>query len=246
MSVGPAEAAVRNRKGAFRLGLGAWLGLFAGLIAIVLPSVAIFAAAYNPGGFFSFAPSLVQTSGALVLGGAILFVLSLFLYRWGFSALRRVNPDFYVASALCMLGSVGFVLILVAAAVVTGSASSLLTCIHGQPSHALSCLEANQPLGAYTALVGFVLAWLGGFGIVLGLWLAGSHYREPALTLGSGVYLFFLFLILAPFVELAFALPDGQFLLVIVPVMSVAAPLFVLLGVLPKIRAEPGPTGAAA
>jgi hypothetical protein len=231
------EAAEKNLKGAFRLGLGAWLGLFAGVIAVVLPSAAIFATAYNPSGFFSFAPSLLQTSGALLLGGAVLFILSLYFYRWGFSALRRVNPDFYLASFLCLLGSVGFILILVAAAVITGSASSLVNCIHGQPSHALTCLQANEPLGAYTALVGFVLAWLGGFGIVLGLWLAGGHFGEPALTLGSAVYLFFLFLLLVPLVALAFPIPGRQFLLVVVPVMSVAAPLFVLLGVLPRIRA---------
>jgi hypothetical protein len=238
MAVTADETAERDRKGAFRLGLGAWLGLFAAVIAIVLPSVAIFASSYNPGGFFAFSTSLLQTSTVLILVGAVLFLLSLFIYRRAFSVLRKLDPDFSLASFLCLLGSLGFVLILVAAAVVTGSASNVLGCISGQPSHALSCLQANQPLGAYTAIVGFVLAWLGGLGIVLGLWVAGGYFGERLLDLGAIVYLFFLFLLLAPLVELAVPFEGGQFLLVIVPVMSFAAPAFVLLGILPRIRAD--------
>jgi hypothetical protein len=238
MSVAAEDAARYNEKGAFRLGMGAWLGLLAALIAIVLPSLVLFAGAYNPGGFFSFAPGLVQLSGVLVLVGAVLYILSLLLYRRAFSALRRVDPEFSLASFLCLLGSVGFVLLLVAAAVLTGTASTLLGCVHGQPTHALSCLESNQPLGAYTAIAGFVLAWLGGFGIVYGLWRAGSHFSDRALDLGAVVYLLFLFLVLVPFLEIAFPFPGGQFLLVIVPVLSLAAPGFVLLGSSSKRRAD--------
>ncbi|MGD0250994.1 MAG: hypothetical protein ABSB97_08955 [Thermoplasmata archaeon] len=238
MAITSTEAAERDRKGAFRLGLGAWLGLFAAIIAIVLPSVAIFTSTYDPGGFFSFAPTLLQTSSALVLAGAVLFLLSLFLYRWAFAGLRKVNPDFTLASFLCLLGFVGFILILVAAAVVAGNASSLLGCIQGNPAHALTCMQANQPLGAYTAIIGFILAWLGGLGIVLGLWIAGGHFGEPALHLGAYIYLFFLLLLLAPLIEVAFPFEGGQFLLVLVPVLSFAAPALVLFGVLPKIRAD--------
>ncbi len=232
------DAAKNDRKGAFRLGLGSYFGLFAAVLAVVLPSAAIFATAYNPGGFFSFAPTLLETSSVLVLVGAALFILALFLYRRAFSALRKVDSEFALASFLCLLGSVGLVLILVAAAVVTGTASSLVTCIKGQPSHALSCLESSQPFGAYTAVIGFVLAWLGGLGVVFGLWIAGSRFRSPAITLGSMVYLFFLFVLLLPLVEFAFPFPGSQYLLVIVPVLSVAAPLLVLVGILPRIRAD--------
>jgi hypothetical protein len=238
MSLAPTEVAERDRKGAFRLGLGAWVGLFAAIIMIALPSIAIFTSTYAPGGAFTFGTTFLQWAGALVLVGAVLFIVSLFLYRWGFSALRKVNGDFTMASFLCLLGSLGFVLILVAAAVVTGSASNLLGCIQGNPAHALSCMEANQPLGAYTAIVGFVLAWLGGLGIVLGLWVGGAHFDAPSLSLGAMVYLFFLFLLLVPLIEAAVPFEGGQFLLVAVPVMSVAGPLLVLFGVLPRIRAD--------
>jgi hypothetical protein len=238
MSASAHVAWVHEEKGAFRMALGAWLGLFAGVIAIVLPLVAIFLTTYQPGGFFSFGTSLVQTSGALILAGAVLFILSLFFYRRGFSAMRRVDGDFALASFLCILGSVGFLLLLVSAAVLTSSSSSVLQCIHGQPSHALSCLQSGQPLGAYTGIAGFVLAWLGGFGIVFGLWVAGDRFGERPISLGAFFYLLFLFFLISPMVALAVPLPGVAFFLLVVPVLTVAAPLLVLLGTLPQVRAR--------
>ncbi len=236
MTISPPEIAERNRKGATRLGIGGWLGVLAAIIAIVLPSGALFAATYNPGGFFSFAPRLLQASALLVLVGAVFYFLSLILYRFAFATLQKVEPEFTLASVLCLIGSVGFLLIVVAAAVVLGNASSLLDCLKGQPSHVLSCLQANQPLGAYTVLVGFVCAWLGGFGIVLGLWIAGGHYDEPALDLAAVLYLFFLLLLFAPLVEVAYPFPGGEFLLVAVPILAIAAPALVLVGLLLRER----------
>lgn len=245
MASTPEESREMSHKGAGRLGLGAWVGLFAAIFAIVLPSIALFLSAYNPGGAFPFAADALASTGAFVLAGAVLYILSLFIYRRAFSALKRVDRDFGLASLLCWVGSVGFVLILVGAVVVTGSASSVVGCIKGAPSHLLTCLEANQPLGAYTAIVGFILAWLGGLGIVLGLWQAGGYFEERAVDLGALVYLFFLLVILAPFVELAVAFPGSQYLLVIVPILSVAAPALVLLGILPDIRTERATAAAA-
>jgi hypothetical protein len=234
---GAANAAwVQDEKGAFRLALGAWLGLFAGLIAIVLPFVTIFVSAYDPGGFFSFGTSMVQTSGALILAGGVLFILSLFFYRRGFASLRKGDGEFALASFLCILGTLGFLLLLVAAALLTSSASSVLQCIKGQPSHALSCLQSDQPLGAYTGLTGFVLAWLGGLGIVYGLWLAGDRFDERPVTLGSVFYLLFLSVLISPLVALAVPLPGVAFVLVVVPILTVAAPAMVLLGTLPEVR----------
>jgi len=227
---------VQDEKGAFRMALGAWLGLFAGVIAVALPLVAIFLSTYDSGGFFSFGTPFVQTSSALVLAGAILYILSLFLYRVAFVALRKVDSDFSLASFLCLLGSVGFLLIIISAAVLAGSSTSVLQCVHGEPSHALSCLQSGQPLGAYTGILGFVFAWMGGLGVVLGLSLAGRRFDEPMIDLGAFFYLIFLFLVLAPFVAMAVPLPGIVFLLLVVPILVVAAPLLILLGALPTVR----------
>jgi hypothetical protein len=226
----------QDEKGALRLALGAWLGLFAGVIAIVLPIVVIFLSAYDPGGFFSFGTAMVQTSGALILAGAVLFILSLFFYRRGFAALRKVDGDFALASFLCILGTIGFILLLVSAAVLTNSSSSVVQCIKGQPSHALSCLQSGQPLGAYTGIIGFALAWLGGLGIAYGLWLAGDRFDERPVTLGSVFYLLFLFVLIIPLIALAVSLPEVAIFLLVVPILTVAAPALVLLGALPQAR----------
>jgi hypothetical protein len=228
----------QDEKGAFRLALGAWFGLFAGVVTIVIPLVAVFLVTYNPGGLFLFGTSFVQTSGALILAGSVLYLLSLLLYRRGFSALRKVDPEFFVASFLCLLGSLGFLLVIVSAAVLAGSATSILACTHGHPSHALACLESGQPLGAYTGLVGFVLAWVGGVGVVFGLWLAGGRFEKRSVDFGALLYLVFLFLVLVPLVELAVRLPGIVILLLVVPILTVAAPVLVLIGTAPEARAR--------
>ncbi len=226
---------VADERGAYRIALGAWLGLFAGAIAIVLPSTAIFLSVYAPGSLFSLGTALFRLVGLLVLAGAILFLLSLFLYRRGFTALRRVEGEFALATVLCLVGSVGFLLLLVTAAVLAGSSTAVASCIHGQPTQSLSCLETNQPLGAYTAVIGFVFGWIGGVGIVVGLAFAGTRFAEPALRLGAFFYLGLLVLLIAPTLALLVPFDGVQFLLLIVPVLAVAAPALVLAGTIPKL-----------
>ena len=239
MSQATTFAQVQDEKGATRLAIGAWFGLFAGIIAIVLPVTIVFLSAYDTGGFFSLGTALVQTSGLLIIAGAFLFILSLFLYRRGFAALRKVDPEFGLASFLCILGTLGFILILISAAVLTGTSSSLLQCVKGDPSHALSCLESSQPLGAYTGIVGFALAWVGGLGIAFGLWLAGGRFDEPPLTVGAVVYLVFLIAVISPLLALAFSAPELGLLLLVLPVLTLAAPALVLVGTLPQARRRP-------
>ena len=229
-----------NRTAARRIGWGALFGLAAAVLAIGIPSIAIFLVTLHPGGALAFGTGLVELSGGLVLAGALLYILSLFLYRRSFAALRRLDAEFALASALCLVGSVGFVLLLVAATVLAGTASSLQNCLAGHPSHALACLASNAPLGAYTAIAGFVLGWLGGLGVVFGLWLAGSHYQRRGVDLGAVLYLFFLLVLLVPFFELAASFTGGNVFLLVVPLASVLAPLFVLIG----IRFETRPAGA--
>ncbi len=226
---------VAEERGVYRIALGAWLGLFAGAITIVLPSTAIFLSVYAPGSLFSLGTALFQIVGLLVLGGAILYLLSLFLYRRGFAALRRVEGEFALATVLCLVGSVGFLLLLVTATVLAGSSTAVAGCIHGQPTRSLSCLETNQPLGAYTAVLGFVFGWVGGIGIVVGLAFAGNRFDEPALRLGAFFYLGLLVLLIAPTLALMAPFDGVQFLLLIVPILAVVAPALVLAGTIPKL-----------
>jgi hypothetical protein len=230
-----------DAKGVRRLGLGAGLGFAGALAAIVLPLVFLYVASDDPGGFFVLSPQLVQVTSILILAGAILLLLSLFLYRRSFAALRKLDPRFYVASVLCIVGSLGFLLLFITAAVVVGNSSSLLACAHGQPSHAISCLESGQPLGALTGLVGFLLGWLGGLGIMIGLFLAGGRFHSGSLRVSSALYGILLIILIIPFLGLLIALPHLSYLIVLAPVLAVLGPGLALVGSTRATRSLPVP-----
>jgi hypothetical protein len=219
-----------DEKGAVRIGIGAGLGFAGALCAIVVPLAFLFLVSEVHSGFFVFDSSLVEVTSILVLVGAILLLLSLFFYRRSFSALRKIDRRFVAASVLCIIGALGFLLLLVAAAVVVGNANSLLACAHGQPSHALTCLKSGQPLGAITGTVGFLLGWLGGLGIVLGLFLAGNRFQVGALGGSAVVYLVLLLILLIPFLALIVTLPNLAALVLLAPILAILAPALALVG----------------
>jgi hypothetical protein len=220
----------QDEKGVGRLGLGAGLGFAGALAAIVLPLAFVFVVANFPGGFFVWNTTLVQVSSILVLAGAVLLLLSLFFYRRSFAALQKVDRRFLAATALCLVGSLGFLLIFITVAVVVGNSSSLLACVHGQPSHALSCLESGQPLGAVTGLVGFFLGWIGGVGVMLGLLLVGGRFRAGAL-MGSGVvYGLLLVILILPFAGLLVMIPHVSYLVILAPIFAIVGPGLALQG----------------
>jgi len=240
-SVGPAPPSVPRSKqdetGLFRIATGAGIGFGAAILAVVIPISFLLIASYDPGGFLTLHQStFVSATGILILAGAILFLLSLFVYRRGFALLRRVDGRFTVASILCLIGSVGFLLLLIAVIVILGSSSSLLSCINGHPTHALTCLRSGEPLGAYTGLVGFWLGWLGGVGIVLGLSAASSRFKTGEIGLGATFYVILLLILVGPFVVLVVSFPGVEYLLVLAPILSLLAPFFVYRGARPIVR----------
>jgi hypothetical protein len=226
----------QDQAGLYRVALGAGIGLAAAVLLIVVPVIFFLIAAYDAGGFLSLhQAAFLDSTGLLLIVGALLFLISFFVYRRGFSHLRKVDSRFTVASVLCLIGSIGFLLILIAAVVIIGSSSSLLSCLNGHPSHALSCMESGEPLGAYTGLIGFWLGWLGGVGIVLGLSAASSRFKTRSIGLGAMFYGILLLALIGPFVALVVAFPGSEFVLLLVPVMSLLAPYFVFHGARPIV-----------
>ncbi len=219
-----------DQKGAGRIGLGAALGLAGAVVAIVVPTIFLFIAADYPVGFFAINTTFIQVNSILVLAGAILLVLSLWFYRRSFSALRKIDPRFYVASVLCILGSLGFLLLLVAAAIVVGDSSSLLACVKGSPSHALTCLESGEPFGAVTSILGFLLGWIGGVGIMIGLFIAGNRFRSGALGVSAIFYGLLLLILIIPLASLFVTVPYDSYLLLLSPIFALIAPGLALGG----------------
>jgi uncharacterized membrane protein len=229
-----------DRTGLFRLATGAGVGLAAAVLAIVIPVAFLLIASYDASGFLSLQQTaFLDATGLLILAGALLFLVSLFFYRRGFALLRKVDSRFTVASILCWIGTLGFLLVVVAAIVIVGSSSSLLSCVNGQPTHALTCLRSGDPLGAYTGLVGFWMGWLGGVGIVLGLWAGSSRFKTREIGLGAALYAILLLALVGPFVSLVVSFPGVEFLLVLVPILSVLAPFFVFRGTDPDRATGP-------
>jgi hypothetical protein len=234
MGTASAPRSEQDKVGLSRIATGAGLGLAAAALAIVLPVGFLLVASYDPSGFLSLhQTALVEVIGLLVLAGAVLFLVSLLLYRNAFAHLRKVDQRFIAASVLCLIGTLGFLLILISAAVLVGSASSLLSCINNQPTHALTCLRSGQPLGAYTGLLGFWLGWLGGVGIVLGLSAGSSRFARREIGGGAALYAILLLALIGPFAALVVSFPGVEYLLLLVPILSVLAPLFVLRGARP-------------
>jgi len=237
MASAPPSPTQQDQKGRYRIATGAAVGLAGALLAIVLPIAFLLAAAYAPTGFLSLHQTgLIEATALLILAGAILFLISLFLYRRGFAQLRKVDTRFSVASALCIIGTVGFLLILIAAVVIIGSANSLLTCINGHPTHALTCLRSGEPLGAYTGLVGFWLGWIGGVGLVLGLSAGSSRFHSRPIGLGAALYGVLLIALVGPFIALVVTFPGVEYLLLLAPILSILAPSFVYGGSRPRAR----------
>ena len=227
MAVSMIPHTAQDQTGAFRLATGAALGLAAALLGIVIPVLLVLIASYDPGGFVALNQAgFLEATGLFILAGALLFIFCFLIYRNGFAHLRKVDRRFTIASVLCLVGSLGFLLILVAAVVIVGSSASLLTCINGQPSHALSCLRSGQPLGAYTGLIGFWLGWLGGVGIVLGLSAGSSRFHNREVGLGAAFYALLLLVLIGPFVALVVTFPGVQYILFAVPGTRAARAVF--------------------
>ena len=219
-----------DATGVRRLATGAGLGLAGGLAAVILPIAFLWLSARNPGGFFTFGHDLIEATSVLVLAGSILFVLSLILYRRAFANLRKVDPRFTVSSALCLIGTVGFLLLIVTAVLLFAGSDALLNCLHGEPSQTLRCLRSAEPAGAVTGLLGFLLGWVGGVGIVLGVATAGRRFHQRSLVGGAVLYALLLLVLAGPFAFALVAFAGVEYLLLAVPILTVLAPAFVLEG----------------
>jgi len=182
----------------------------------------------------------VRDLAVFVLAGGLLFLLSLFVYRRGFAALRAADRRFVTASALCLVGTFGFLLLLVAAAVIVGSSDQLLGCADGRPTEALACLRSGQPLGVWTAIAGLALGWVGGVGLVVGLALAGRRFHRASVGAASVLYAVLLLVIAGPVLAALKVVPAVDLVLLAVPVLALVAPALVLGGMRSAAAAVPG------
>ena len=187
------------------------------MLGLVLPVLINLVAYLGLDGLVLFGMSLVQITTLLVLLGAILLAISLICYRFGFSRLRKFDRSFYIASVLCIIGSIGLLLIIVPTALVLLATPSLVQCVRSSPSAAVSCLRTVQPAASYSLVAGFWLAWVGGLGVVVGLLLGGRRFRDGRLVAGAVSYALLLLVLIDPFIAVLFPTGGWQYPLLTIP-----------------------------
>jgi hypothetical protein len=194
---GPSSADA-SRKALGRIATGSVVGLAAGVVGLALPVALVLLATYRPGWAVLTGSQLIEVTSVLAIAGVLLFALCLIFYRFAFSAIRRFDHRFWAASALCILGTVGLILLLVPIGLAFASSDAIANCIRGSPSHAFSCVSTVSPLASDWAIAAFWLAWLGALGIVVGVGLAASRFHQAWFYAGAAAYGFLVLGLLGP------------------------------------------------
>jgi hypothetical protein len=231
-AVAPEGVEVRHLdpKGLRWIATGAGLGLAAAATGLAAPVSLLLLATYSPSGLLRFGPTIIQSAGLLAVVGTLLFAVSLIAFRYGFAAFRKFERWFWSASILCLIGTVGWVLLILPAGIALVASNALYLCVRAAPTNALVCIQSVTPLAAYVGIVAFWLVWLGQLGIVMGLALTGRRFRESSLHVGTGLYALLLLVFIAPFIGLVFASSALSYAVVATVVLGLLAPAFVAYG----------------
>jgi len=212
-----------SRKGLRRIEIGSVVGLAAGIVGLALPIALVLLASYSPGTLFLTGAQLVEVTAILAIAGALLFAICLLSFRLGFSSLRGFDRRFWTASVLCMLGTIGVVLLVIPIAIAFASSDAIANCIRGAPSHALTCVRSVSPLASYGAVAAFWLLWLGGLGVVIGVGLAASRFHQAWFYGGAAAYAVLLLGLLGPTLGLLVPLGPLTYPLLAAPVLILLA-----------------------
>ncbi|MCI4368837.1 MAG: hypothetical protein L3K09_04665 [Thermoplasmata archaeon] len=217
-------------KGLRRIAIGSAVGLAAGVVGLVLPVALFLITGYRlaPPGLAE--AGLIQVTALLTLAGAILFAVSLTIYRMGFASFRPLDRRFWAASFLCMLGTIGVLLIVLPMALSFTTSDAMANCIQGSPTKALTCLRSAAPLAADATIAGVWLLWAGGLGVVVGISLASLRYRDPWLSAGAGAYAFLLLGLSAPILGFIFPIAGLVYPVLALPVLVLLAPALISHG----------------
>jgi hypothetical protein len=202
----------------------------AGLIGLAAPVALLLLGTYSSSTLLVFGPTLVRTTATLGLIGAVLFAISLLAFRSGFAAFRKLEPRYWSATILCLIGTVGYALLVVPTAIALLSSDALVQCVQGSPTQAFTCLRSVAPLAGYAAIFAFWLVWLGQLGIVVGLVLTGRRFREPWLYAGTVFYGLLLLVFIAPFMGLVFSNSALTYAIFVAAALGLVAPAFVAHG----------------
>ena len=218
---------------------GALVGFVAGAIGLALPLTLIVVASDGAAERLVTSRELVQLAALMTLISAVLFAVSLLLYRAGFARLRVSNRPVWLSTILCGFGTVGVILLVLPTIIALTGSDALLTCIQAAPSGAIRCLGTVAPVVGFEATIAGWLLWAGGLGIVVGLSLSSVQFRDHWLALGAALYAVILLVLVGPLVGPIAHFGGSEYGLLGLPVLALIAPLSILMGAGPMATARP-------
>jgi len=205
---GPAPVAPAEIAGASRIKWGALLGIVG--LALAIGGVLVVLVDVGLGGVSNISSSgyvsLLQTillAVALIVVGVFVALLSFVLYTAGFASLRRVDRRFSTPMVLCILGLVGLALLGGFVILYASAINAAIAC----PSSDTTCQNNATSLGhgeVALAYGGGLLGFIGLIGAIVGLYRFGSRYSNTLVRVGAILY--------------------------IIPVLSILAPVLVVIG----------------
>lgn len=224
-STGSPSAAPEEIAGAARIKWGALLGILGlalaiGGVLVVLLDVGLGVTNVTASGYVSLLQTILLAV-VLIVVGVFIALLSFVLYTAGFASLRKVDGRFRTPMVLCVIGLVGLALIGGFVILYASAINSAIAC----PASNSTCQNNATSIGHGEVALGYgggLLGFIGLIGAVLGLYRFGSRYSSTLAKAGAILYF--------------------------IPVLSVLAPVLVLIGahmVQRRLR-QPAPPGVGA
>ncbi len=197
MAMTPTQSASSpDRDGVGTLKIASLLGLidqamfWIGFLMFYLIVTAV--SAYSPGvtaypGWITV--NTVYASVGLLIGGAVVGLISYIFYYLGFRKLKQAAPELGTPATLSLIGLIGFLMIAGGIGLFLGV---LVSAISSPPTTAASAGGTIAGLLGALALLGIggILGFIGVIGVVLGNWRAGKRYQESMIKVGGILQIF--------------------------------------------------------
>jgi uncharacterized protein DUF973 len=194
---------------------GAVTALISLLLALLSPIAIILLSGIEVhyGGFHfgsgSFNNTIFEEILVVVSIGFLIAIVAVILYTLSFGAFRKVQSGFGGPRVLLILGVIGTFLIFVGVVLILSQFLMAVSCVKAGGS--ASCVSISSIVGAVLVIfLGLFLAFLGWIGLIIGLWRIGSRYHSTITKVGA--------------------------ILTIIPVVSIIAPILILIGVSESLR----------
>jgi hypothetical protein len=126
-----------------------------------------------------------------LLGGAVLSLTEILLFRAAFHGLAREDHTFSTPASLAIVAFVGLVLALAGLGLFLKALYDAVACAGSGVPITSACLITGTFWGAVSLLgIGALLALIGYIGILIGIWRLGTRYADSLFKVGAILLIF--------------------------------------------------------